>query len=352
MIKSLLIGFICLLSLAPQLQAQTDSQKPRIIILATGGTIAGAGESATKAAYTAGEVPIKELVNAVPAIHKIATVNGEQIANIGSQDMNVATWLKLSKRINEIFAQNLADGIVITHGTDTMEETAYFLSLTVNSDKPVVLVGAMRPSTALSQDGNRNLLDAVTVASAPASAHVGVVVAMNEYIFAARDVDKTSTTNVTAFQSRNFGPIGLVHDGQVHYYYKPINHSADKFEVNKLDELPKVAIIYGYAGSPAWLVKAAIKHNVDGIVYAGVGNGNVNTATLKALEKAVKKGIIVCRSSRIGGGRVTLHNEIDDEALGFIVADNLNPQKARILLQLALTKTEDKAELQKLFFQN
>lgn len=177
----LIVLFMSLLTVS--IQAQSSQESKRIIILATGGTIAGSGESATKAAYTAGKVPIDELLNAVPQIHNYGKITGEQIASIGSQDMNIVTWLKLSKRINEIFKNNEADAVVVTHGTDTQEETAYFLDLTVMYDKPVVLVGAMRPSTAMSQDGNRNLLDAVVVAASPESQTRGVIVAMDEKDF-------------------------------------------------------------------------------------------------------------------------------------------------------------------------
>ncbi|WP_010255365.1 type II asparaginase [Myroides injenensis] len=341
-----------------QMQAQQQNSKhstskkvePRVIILATGGTIAGSGESSTKAAYTAGQIPVDNLLNAVPQIHEIANVKGEQIAQIGSQDMNVETWLKLSDRINQIFANNEADGVVVTHGTDTQEETAYFLELTVKSDKPVVLVGAMRPATAMSQDGNRNLLDAVMVAASPESKGVGVVIAMNEAVLAARDVTKTITTNMATFQSRNFGPIGLIYDGKVSYYYKSLRSPAEKFDITGLKKLPQVEIVYGYADASPRAVTASIEEGVAGIVYAGLGNGNFNAPVGEALEQAAKKGIIVCRAARAGGGRVTLHNEVDDDALGFIVSDDLSPQKARILLMLALTKTKDRKEIQEMFF--
>ncbi|MEC4113395.1 type II asparaginase [Myroides pelagicus] len=339
-----------------QMQAETQKaysdkgEKPRVIILATGGTIAGSGESSTKAAYTAGKVPVDDLLNAVPQIHDLADIKGEQIAQIGSQDMNIDTWLKLSQRINEIFDNNEAEGVVVTHGTDTQEETAYFLELTVNSDKPVVLVGAMRPSTAMSQDGNRNLLDAVMVAASPNSQGIGPVIAMNESVFAARDVTKTITTNIATFQSRNFGPIGLIYDGKVSYYYKSLRSSEAKFNVKGLKKLPQVEIIYGYADASAITVKALREAKVKGIVYAGMGNGNFNAQVGAELEAAAKSGIAVCRSARAGGGRVTLFNEVDDKALGFVVADDLNPQKARILLMLALTRTADANAIQDIFF--
>ncbi|AJA67567.1 type II asparaginase [Myroides odoratimimus] len=349
---SLMFGVL----LAFQMQAQTkgasntSKDEPRVIILATGGTIAGSGESATKAAYTAGKIPIENLLNAVPEMHKFGKVKGEQIAQIGSQDMNIETWLKLSNRINEIFEKDEADGVVITHGTDTQEETAYFLELTINSNKPVVLVGAMRPATAMSQDGNRNLLDAVMVAASPESKEAGVVIAMNEAVFAARDVTKTVTTNMATFQSRNFGPIGLIFDGKVSYYYKTLRSPEKKFNVKGLTKLPQVEIVYGYADASPRAVTAAKEEGVAGIVYAGMGNGNFNAPVGDALIAAAKSGIIVCRSARAGAGRVTLFNEVDDNALGFVVADDLSPQKARILLMLALTETKDRAVIQDMFF--
>lgn len=346
--------FVVLLGFQVQAQSKgtTSSSKdePRVIILATGGTIAGSGESSTKAAYTAGKIPIENLLNAVPEMHKLGKIKGEQIAQIGSQDMNVETWLKLSNRINEIFEKNEADGVVITHGTDTQEETAYFLELTVNSKKPVVLVGAMRPATAMSQDGNRNLLDAVMVAASPNSKEAGVVIAMNEAVFAARDVTKTITTNMATFQSRNFGPIGLIFDGKVSYYYKSLRSPDKKFDVKGLTKLPQVEIVYGYADASPRAVKAAKEEGVKGIVYAGMGNGNFNAPVGEALADAAKSGIIVCRAARAGAGRVTLFNEVDDKALGFVVADDLNPQKARILLMLALTQTQDSGVIQDMFF--
>lgn len=346
-IHQILFAFLFIIQIHGQV---TKESKARIIILATGGTIAGSGESSTKSAYTAGKIPVDNLLNAVPEMYKYAEIKGEQIAQIGSQDMNIETWLKLSNRINQIFENNEADGVVVTHGTDTQEETAYFLSLTVNSNKPVVLVGAMRPATAMSQDGNKNLLDAVMVASSSESKEIGVVTAMNEEIFAARDVTKTITTSTATFQSRNFGPIGLIYDGKVSYYYKTLRNPAKKFNVKELKTLPLVEIIYGYADAKPSAIIAAQKDRAVGIVYAGMGNGNFNAPVGKALESASKDGIIICRSSRTGGGRVTLYNEVDDKALGFIVADDLNPQKARILLMLALTETKDKTKIQDMFF--
>jgi len=350
--KGILVLFLFGFTIQTQAQTKNETTKelPRVTILATGGTIAGAGESATKAAYTAGKVSIDILLSAVPQIHDLATVKGEQIAQIGSQDMSVEVWLKLAKRINTIFEEGSADAIVITHGTDTMEETATFLDLTVLFDKPVVLVGAMRASTAMSQDGNKNLLDAVMVASDPASQGKGVMVAMNELVFDARDVTKTITTSTSTFHSSNFGPIGLIYDGKVNYYYKSLRDPLKKFDVTNKTSLPQVEIIYGYSDASPVTVDALLDTEVKGIVYAGMGNGNFNAAVGKSLANASKKGIVVCRSNRAGAGRITLHNEVDDAALGFVVGDDLNPQKARILLMLSLMETSDRAKIQNNFF--
>src|SRR5689334_12612783 len=194
------------------------AQLPRVIILATGGTIAGAGASSDRAGYTAGKIPIDDLIGSIPTVKKIATITGEQIASVGSQDMTIDIWKKLAVRINEIFAKNEADGIVITHGTDTQEETAYFLDLVVTSKKPVVLTGSMRPATAISADGPKNLYDAITIAINPKSAGRGVLVSFNEGIFDAREVMKLSTTKTNAFGSPNTGPVGQAYDGRVEYY--------------------------------------------------------------------------------------------------------------------------------------
>jgi L-asparaginase len=349
--KAILIFLISFSVLHVQAQDKSAKTSPRIIILATGGTIAGSGESATKAAYTAGKVPIDDLLSAVPQIHNYGKITGEQIASIGSQDMNVVTWLKLSNRINQIFKENLADAVVVTHGTDTQEETAYFLDLTIMSDKPVVIVGAMRPSTAMSQDGNRNLLDAVMVAASPKSQGKGVVVAMNEKIFDSRDVTKSSSTNLETFLSRNYGPIGLIYDGKVNYYYQSLRNPSKKFDVSKLTTLPQVEIVYGYADASPLTVTCLSNSPIKGLVYAGMGNGNFNEPVGKALAEASKKGILVCRSNRTGSGRTTLENEVDDAGLGFVVADDLSAQKARVLLMLSLTETSDKIKIQQNFFE-
>jgi L-asparaginase len=291
--------------------AQNTQPPPRIIILATGGTIAGAGQSAERAGYTAGALPIDELLNAVPQIHKIAKVTGEQISSVGSQDMTIDIWKKLSLRINEIFEKNLADAVVITHGTDTQEETAYFLDLTVAHKNAVVITGSMRPATGISADGPKNLYDAVTVAASPESKGRGVLVCFNEGIYDGRDVVKVSTTKLNAFASPNTGPIGQVYDGKVEYYLttmREVNVNTP-FRITSDTKYPKVGIIYMYVDAPASLINDAVKDGAKGLVIAGVGNGNFNKAFMEAVSDAVKKGIIVVRSTRCVSGRVVLEDE-------------------------------------------
>ncbi|WP_127132427.1 type II asparaginase [Pseudoflavitalea rhizosphaerae] len=346
---------ILLLVFAGLLQTLFAQQQklPRVVILATGGTIAGTGASADRSAYKAGELPVKDLIAAVPGIEKVATIAGEQVSNVGSQDMTVDIWIKLNKRINEIFRNDEADGIVITHGTDTQEETAYFLNLTLRYDHPVVLTGSMRPSTAISADGPKNLYDAVTVASSPLSKGRGVMLVFNESIWDPRDVEKVSTTHVNGFAAPNSGPLGQVYDGKVIYYFNSM-HKANKqtpFDITGLTKLPRVAVVELFCDAPATALNAYVADGVDGVITGGLGNGNLNKANTDAVIAAVKKGVSIVRSSRVFTGRVTLYDETDDEKLGTMVSDNLSPQKARILLMLGLTKTKDRKKLQEYFFE-
>ncbi|HEJ9095104.1 TPA: L-asparaginase 2 [Serratia odorifera] len=324
---------------------------PSITILATGGTIAGGGESATQSSYTAGKLGVDALLSAVPQLKQLANVQGEQLVSIGSQDMNDQVWLTLAKKINADCAKT--DGFVITHGTDTLEETAYFLDLTVKCDKPVVMVGAMRPATAMSADGPFNLYNAVLTAADPQSANRGVLVAMNETVLDARDATKTSTTAVQAFQSPNFGPLGYIHNGKIDYQRTPQRKhtTATPFDISKLDTLPKVGIIYNYANASDAPAKALIAEGYQGIISAGVGNGNLYKTVFDTLASAAHHGVAVVRASRVPGGATTEDAEVDDAKYGFVAAGTLNPQKARVLLQLALTQTKDARQIQQLFNQ-
>ena len=325
---------------------------PNIVILATGGTIAGSAASGTQAAYTSGAVGIDTMVAAVPGIRDLANIKGEQISNVGSQDMAFTILLTLAKRINTLLAQNDIDGIVVTHGTDTMEESAYFLNLVVKSDKPVVLVGSMRPSTAVSADGPLNLYNAVGVAADPQSAGRGVLVVMNDWIHAAHSLTKTSTTAVQTFMSPLRGVVGVATYGKNDYYNNPVwkHTTASEFDVASVSQLPRVDIIYGYTDMPADSIDASVENGAKGIVIAGVGNGNMNKSSLEAAARAAKKGVVVVRSSRVATGAVGRNVEVNDDEIGLVASDELNPQKARVLLMLALLKTRTNSEIQKLFY--
>ena len=323
----------------------------RVTILAVGDTVAESGSGALDTIYTSGTVTVDKLIAAVPDINKIATIKGEQISNIGSQDMNNEVWLKLANRINELLNSGKADGIVVTHGTDTMEETAYFLNLVVKSDKPIVMVGAMRNSGSLSADGPLNIFNAVNVAMNKEAAGKGVMVVMNDEIHAAREVTKTNTTAVDTFKSPNSGKIGTVFYGNVKFYMNPVRkHTVNSaFDITKIKELPRVDIIYSHSNDNPDFVNLAVKNGAKGIVNAGMGNGNPFPSALEALGEAVKAGVVVVRGSRVGSGETTLNGEVDDGKYGFLASDNLNAQKARVLLMLALTKTSDKARIQEYF---
>lgn len=327
------------------------SQKPKIRIIATGGTIAGVSTSATKSNYKAGEVGIQQLLLAVPEINAIAEVSGEQLVKIGSQDMNDDVWLKLAKRINELLNKEGFDGVVITHGTDTMEETAYFLNLTVNSSKPVVMVGAMRPSTGMSVDGPLNLYNAVAVASDKNAQNRGVMVVMNDVVLDAKDVIKTNTLAVETFKGANFGNLAYIHSGKPFFTRLVQNkHTTQSvFDIQNLNSLPKVGIVYGYSNASELPMKALIDARFDGIVYAGVGNGNFYHKLFELAVDAQKKGIQIVRSSRVPMGATTLDAEIDDAQYHFVASQTLNPQKARVLLMLSLTKTKDWKQIQRYF---
>lgn len=345
------IALFVLLVLGTWQAALAQQKKPNIVILATGGTIAGAAASGTQAAYTSGAVTIDAMIAAVPGIKDMANIKGEQVSNVGSQDMSFDIMLKLAKRINELMKQSDVDGFVITHGTDTMEETAFFLNLVVKGDKPVVMVGSMRPSTAVSADGPLNLYNAVGVAIDPQARGRGVLVVMNDWIHAAHSLTKTSTTAVQTFMSPLRGVVGVANYGKNDFYNKPEwkHTSGSEFDVSDVSKLPRVDIVFACADMPADLIDASVTNGAKGIVIAGVGNGNMNKASLDAAANAAKKGVIVVRSSRVATGAVGRNVEVNDDELGFIASDELNPQKARLLLSLALLKTRSKADIQNLF---
>lgn len=346
------LALVVLLAVAIGPAASTaQSKKPNIVILATGGTIAGAAATGTQAGYTSGAVTIDAMVAAVPGIQDLANIKGEQISNVGSQDMSLDIMLTLAKRCNELLARSDVDGIVITHGTDTMEETAFFLNLTIKSAKPVVLVGSMRPSTAVSADGPLNLYNAVGVAIDPNAKGRGVLVVMNDWIHAAHSLTKTSTTAVQTFMSPVRGLVGVSAYGKNDFFSSPPwkHTTASEFDVSHVTRLPRVDILYAYADVPPDLIDASVANGAKGIVIAGVGNGNMNKASLEASARAAKKGVVVVRSSRVATGAVGRNVEVNDDEMGFIASDELNPQKSRILLMLALLKPRSPGDIQKLF---
>ena len=326
--------------------------KPNIKILATGGTIAGAQAGPSDYGYKSATFNVEDLIKAVPTLKDIANISGEQVANIGSQDMNDEVWLKLANRINEVLKSKDVDGVVITHGTDTMEETAFFLNLVVKSEKPVVLVGSMRPATAVGADGPANLYNAVAVAADKKANDRGVLVVMNDEIHSGRNVEKMNTTNVETMASPERGPEGLINSGKIAWFDKTSKpHTTDSdFTVKGKENLPRVDIVYAHANMSPDIIDSAVKSGAKGIVIAGVGDGNMTKETLADLEKHVKKeGLLVVRSTRLPTGLVLRNNEVDDDKSGFVASGEFNPAKSRVLAQLALMKTHDPKEVQKMF---
>ena len=324
-------------------------RKPRIKILATGGTIAGAALKPTDPGYTSGAVGVDVLINAVPQLKDIADVTGEQIASIGSQDMNDEIWLKLAKRVNELLKSSDVDGIAITHGTDTLEETSYFLHLVTKSNKPVVLTGSMRPSTAMSADGPLNIYNCVAVAADPQARGRGVLVLIDDDIHSAHDVIKRHSTDVATFTSGEAGLVGVALFGKNTWYRTPVQVHTTKseFEITaKQATLPRVDIIYAHANMSPDLITAAAKNGAKGIVVAGVGDGNMTAPAFDELKRVARQGVVAVRSSRTNGGIIRRNIELNDDEAGTVASMELNPAKARVLLQLALLKTTDPKKIQ------
>lgn len=325
---------------------------PRLRLLATGGTIAGASTSATQyVGYRPAVTAVDDLLAAVPALTEVAAITGEQLAQVASQDMTGAVRLALAQRINALLATDECDGVIVTHGTNTLEETAWFLNLTVRSPKPVVLVGAMRPANALSADGPMNLFRAAVVAASEQAAGRGVMVVMNDRIIGARDLHKADTMTVDAFTSPLFGLMGLMSDRRAHFYRGGLRrHTADsEFDVSGLQSLPRVHIAYGHEDDDGTAISAFVAAGAEGIVHAGAGTASVSQRVKPALLDAVARGVVVVRAPRGAHGLVARGMEFDDDTHGTVAADTLSPPKARVLLQLALTRTRDPRAVQRLF---
>jgi len=341
-----------LIACAGQAAPEAPARKAKIMILATGGTIAGAQTSTSEVGYKSGSFSVDDLVKAVPKLKDLADISGEQIANIGSQTMNHEVWLKLAGRINEVLKGDV-DGVVITHGTDTLEETAYFLSLVVKSAKPVVLVGSMRPATAIGADGPANLYNAVALAANPEAKGRGPLIILNDEVHYAREAQKTNSTQLDTFKSPNRGRAGVMNVGRTFFFYKnPSKHTVDSefsVEGSAVKDLPRVEIVYSYANLGREMIDFLVEKGVKGIVLAGVGDGNSTDTAIAALAEAAKKGVAVVRTTRTGSGLVVRNVEVDDDKLGFIASMELSAQKARILLMLGLMKTSDPKKLQEYF---
>lgn len=331
--------------------AVTAANLPRILVLATGGTIAGQADPRATGAYKSGQITGEQLVQSVPGLDKLAKLSAEQISSIGSQDMNDKVWFALAHRIQQAFDKDEADGVVVTHGTDTLEETAFFLDNVLRGDKPVVIVGSMRPATAVSADGPGNLYEAIQVAADPRSRGRGVMAVLDDKIEGARSVTKTNTTSIETFNSPNGGPIGYVDSaGGIRFMAQASGLKRATYELPTNEQLPRVEIIYSHANMDAVPIEDAVSHGAKGIVLAGVGDGNTSKQALDALELAANKGIVVVRSTRVRSGFVTRNVEVDDDKNGFVVSEDLSPQKARILAQLLIASgVTDRAMLQRAF---
>ncbi|OZA93733.1 MAG: L-asparaginase [Erythrobacter sp. 34-65-8] len=309
--------------------------QPRIMILATGGTIAGSAGSALGRGYRAGQLGIDELVSAARELGLVADLSGEEIAAVGSQDIGWGEWQALYAAITRAIADPAVAGVIVTHGTDTAEETAWLLDLTLPAGKPVVLVGAMRPADAVGSDGMRNFANAVRVAGDTGAHGRGVMVVMGDAVFAASDVRKAATSNIDAFKGFPRGPLGLVSPASLDWF-APAAKAGEQARFTWPEALPRVEILYAHADMDALPVASALAMGAEGLVLAGLGQGNASAPVLDALQGAARDGVPVVRASRVDEGYVDRNVEVDDDARGFVAARSFNPQKARILLQLLI----------------
>ena len=330
--------------------------KPTVRIIATGGSIAGVGPDRMDYILypeLGQHLTIEQSLARIPELVDIAQLRSEDLVSVGSTAIGPAEWLSLSQRINQLLQEeNDITGVTVTHGTATLEETAYFLHLTVKSAKPVVVTGAMRPPTSLGTDADLNLLDAIRVAACPEAGGKGVLTVLNNEIQCARDVTKANTFRVETFRPNELGFLGYADsDGQVIFYREPLRkHTMETpFDVTGRSSLPRVDIVYAYAGADGLLVEAVRNNRSDGLILAGFGGGTFPPAVTAAAAAAVQDGMPVVLASRATAGRVV--TTPSKEKQGFMVCDNLLPQKARILLMLGLTTTNNPAKLQQMFYE-
>ncbi len=320
-----------------------------IAIVATGGTIAGMGADGKATKYIAGKIDVDHILETIPMVKDIANIESHQLFSVDSNNIHINDWMTLSNTINEIVNQEHIDGVVVTHGTDTLDETAYYLTLTLHTSKPVVITGAMRPATATSADGPYNLYQAIALAASDEAHHQGVMGLFSNTIFSARDIQKISNYKVDAFDHRGFGCLGFMQDQDVSFYTRTfkIHTLASRFSEEPITSLPNVAIAYFYVGAPSdSLYHLAKTHK--GIVIIGSGNGNYNDEWKKAILDLSQQGIIFVRSSRVNQG-VVFKDNIFDPTNACIPANTLSGQKARVLLMLSLMQTNDKTEIENIF---
>ena len=334
--------------------ASMAQNKPNVVILATGGTIAGAGADVTNSAtYLAAKVPVDKLIAGIPQLKDVANVRGEQVFQIPSESFRNDNLLALGKRVAALAKQDDVDGIVITHGTDTAEETSYFLNLVVHTEKPIVIVASMRPGTAISADGMLNLFNAVTVAGSKDARSKGVLLVMNDEIDSGRDVTKSINVKVEAFKSP-WGPLGMVVEGH-NYWFRTLDkrHTVNsEFDIEKISALPLVEVAYAGGNANDTAYRAFANAGAKAIIHVGPGNGSVSGTLVPVLQELRSKGVQIIRSSHVNGGGFVIRNaEQPDDKYDWIVANDLNPQKARILASVALTATQDSKELQRIFMQ-
>ncbi len=355
MLRKMLARVVAIFAIALLINGSALAQdKPNVVILATGGTIAGAGADATNnASYQAAKVPVDKLIAGIPELTKAANVRGEQVYQIASESFKNDNLVTLGKHIAALLKQNDVDGVVVTHGTDTLEETAYFLNLVIHSDKPIVVVGSMRPGTAMSADGMLNLYNAVTLAGSKDARGKGTLVAMNDEINSGRDVTKAINIRPNAFMSP-WGALGMVVEGK-NYWFRLLDkrHTVNsEFDIEKIDTLPLVSIAYASGNVTDTAYRAFAADGAKAIIHAGTGNGSVSGTLVPALQELRGKGIHIIRSSHVNAGGFVLRNaEQPDDKYDWIVAHDLNPQKARILASVALTVTNDSKELQRIFWE-
>ena len=333
-------------SSAEEVSVPEVTKSGTVVVLATGGTIAGVGKEGMTAGYEPGTLTADDLISAVPQLEDVAPIEAIQVCNVNSDDITDDVWITLANTINEMASDPEVAGFVITHGTDTMEETAYFLNLTVKTDKPVVITGSMRPSTSISADGPMNLYESVCVAASEEAVGKGVLVVFSDLIYTARSVTKTSTYNVMAISAGEMGASGVVRDGAVYFYEESARrHTVNsEFDVSDVNALPKVSVVYFSVDADPGILTYAAK-NSDGIVIAGAGAGEFSEEYISVVE-GLKIPVVI--SSRIDDGIIIPSNLLCDNT---IAADNLSPQKAAILLRLALLKSSDADAIQKMYFE-